>query len=105
MLDILDKIKSCIKSRRILWTYHVTMRMADRAITRRTVLDAVQSYEVLEMYPDDKYMPSCLLRGELNEMFFHIACAFDVENDNVRIISAYRPSPEKWDAEGRRRVG
>jgi hypothetical protein len=36
-------------------------------------------------------------------MFFHIACAFDVENDNVRIITAYRPSPEKWDAEGRRR--
>jgi len=81
------------------------MRMVDRAITRKMILDAVQSYEVLEMYPNDKYMPSCLLRGKLNDMFFHIACAIDVENDNVRIITAYRPSPEKWDAEGRRRIG
>ena len=34
---------------------------------------------------------------------FHVLFAVDVENDNVRIVTAYRPHPDEWDSEFRLR--
>ncbi len=54
-------IQDRIRQGRILWTYHVNMRLAERFISREAILAAVYSYELVESYPDDKYLPSYLL--------------------------------------------
>ena len=34
------------------------MRLQGRFISRQHILDAVDTYEVIESYPEDKYLPS-----------------------------------------------
>lgn len=99
-------IKKCLQVRRIHWTYHVNMRLGGRHITRDEILDAIDSYEMIEAYPDDKYLPSYLLSGQAVGGSFHALFAVDVEGDNVRIVTAYRPDPIEWepDMRTRRRV-
>jgi len=94
--DPLDFIRQCVKRRDVLWTYHVNMRLAKRHIPRAAILESTMSFEVVESYPDDKYMPSYLVYAELNSEIFHVLFATDVQGNNVRIVTAYRPNPEEW---------
>ena len=91
--DPLAFIQRCVRERKIHWTYHVNMRLANRHLTRDEILSAVESYEVVESYPDDKYLPTYLILGAAT---FHILFATDVDADNVRIVTAYRPDPNEW---------
>ena len=90
-------VQGCIRGRRILWTYHVNLRLQGRFIPRQTILDAVDSYEIVESYPDDKYLPSYLLLGRMAGDAIHVLFATDVEGDNVRVVTAYRPDPDEWE--------
>lgn len=51
--DPLDFIRRCVREGRILWTYHVNMRMKDRFISRRMILESIDNYEIIESYPED----------------------------------------------------
>ncbi len=93
----LDFIRLCVRYGKILWTYHVNMRMRDRLIPRRSITDSHGDYEIIEEYPEDKYLPSYLVRSEYLGDVFYVLFAVDVEGNNVRIITAYRPSPEEWE--------
>jgi hypothetical protein len=98
--DPLAFIQHCVRERKLLWTYHVNMRLEKRYITRDEILDAIDSYEMIESYPDDKYLPSYLvLAGDT----FHVLFAVDVAGDNVRIVTAYRPDPKEWESDLRTR--
>jgi hypothetical protein len=76
-------IQTCVRGRRILWTYHVNVRLKGRFVPRQTILDAVDSYEIIESYPEDKYLPSCLVPGRPAGDAFHVLFATDVEGNNV----------------------
>lgn len=92
-------IRECLRSGQILWTYHVNMRLGQRFISRATIINAVESYEVVEAYPEDKYFPSYLLLGRVGEEVFHALFGADVEGHNVRVVTAYYPSPEEWETD------
>ena len=102
--DPLAFIKKCLRERHIYWTYHVNMRLASRHITRDEILEAIDGYEIIESYPDDKYLPSyLLLGGAAGRTFHHVLFAVDVEGDNVRIVTTYRPDPNEWETDMRTR--
>lgn len=103
--DPLRFIQACVRDRRVFWTYHVNMRLKGRFIPRVTILDAVDSFEVIEAYPEDKYLPSYLVLAGLPAAPFHVLFAIDLEGDNVRVVTAYRPSPDEWEADLRTRRG
>ena len=90
--DPLAFIQRCVRARRVFWTYHVNMRLAGRHISRQDIYRAADTYEVVEAYPDDKYLPSYLVLGNAATDAFHILFAADVAADNVRVVTAYRPS-------------
>ena len=96
-------IQECIRNRRVLWTYHVNMRLRGRFIRREAVLDAVESYEIIEAYPGDKYLPSYLVLGRLAGEAFHLLFAADVEGNNVRVVTAYRPGEDEWESDWKKR--
>jgi hypothetical protein len=96
-VDILDFIKSCIKRREIRWTYHVNMRMKGRFIPRNDILSSTDSFEIIEEYPKDKYLPSYLVYTEYRGQIIHIQIATDLENHCITIVTAYKPSLDKWE--------
>lgn len=97
--DPLSFIRECIRGGRIFWTYHVNMRLGQRLIARETIIHAAESYEIVEEYPADKYFPSYLLLGRRGEEAFHVLFGADIEGQNVRIVTAYYPSLEEWEAD------
>jgi len=65
-------------------------------------LDAVMvgtcSGEVIEDYPTDPRGPSCLVCSALAaEFWVHTVWGWDAEGEIAVLITAYRPTPEKWD--------
>ena len=94
--DPIRFIQDCIRRGRILWTYHVNMRLAGRFIPREAILRAIETLELVEAYPDDKYLPSYLVLGWADADALHVLVAVDVEDDNVRIVTAYRPDRAEW---------
>ena len=101
--DPLRFVQRCIRTRRVQWTYHVNMRLAKRFISREDILAAVESYQIVEAYPEDKYLPSYLLLARLGKDAFHVLLAADVAGDNVRVVTAYRPSTDEWQADLKKR--
>ena len=101
--DPLAFIQRCVRARQVLWTYHVQMRLQGRTLSREVLLRSVESYEILEPYPDDKYLPSYLVYCDSQEGVAHIHIATDVAGDNIRIVTAYRPSLHEWEPDLRTR--
>src|SRR6056297_850681 len=92
----LQFIQSCVRSRNIFWTYHVNMRLRQRSIPRSWILESVESYILIESYPEDKYLPSYLVWSEYDDEIFHIIFGVDTNGNNVRVITFYRPDPGEW---------
>ena len=97
--DPLAFIRECLREGHILWTYHVNMRLGQRFIARDTIIGASVSYEIVEEYPEDKYLPSYLLLGRWGSAGFHVLFGVDVPGHNVRVVTAYCPDPEEWEAD------
>jgi len=59
-------------------------------------LFSIDTYEIIESYPDDKYLPSFLIWAQYGKDILHFHIAADFENEMVRIITTYKPTLEKW---------
>jgi hypothetical protein len=94
--DPLAFIRRCVKLNKLKWTYHVNMRMKGRFVSRHAILNSFEEYEIIEEYPKDKYFPSYLVCSYFQDKIFHVLFAVDIEEDDVRIVTAYYPDPEKW---------
>lgn len=101
--DPLGFIGNCVRSGNILWTHHVNMRMSRRKIDRSMVIGSVETYEIIEAYPEDKYHPSFLVYAEHEGVPFHILFGVDVLGENVRIVTTYHPDPDEWTSDLKRR--
>ena len=101
--DPLAFIVRCVRGQRIYWTYHVNMRLAGRHISRRDLCEATDTYELIEAYPDDKYLPSYLVLAATAGNTFHVLFAADVADDSVRVVTSYRPSPNDWEPDKKTR--
>jgi len=89
-------IQNCIRTKQIHWTYHVNMRLMKRSISRTLILDSVDNFVLIESYPEDKYFPSYLIWSTIQDIIFHILFAVDANEGNVRVVTAYKPDPDRW---------
>jgi len=64
---------------------------------------AVNTYEIIEAYPKDKYLPSYLVYAVHQGQVLHILFAVDMGVDNVRVVTAYRPDSHEWGSDLRKR--
>ncbi len=95
--DPLEVIRRCIRDKKVFWTYHVNMRLEKRSVTREMILASVDEMEIIEEYPEDKYSPSYLLLSRDGDIWYHVLAAVDAAGDNVRVVTAYLPNPNKWE--------
>jgi hypothetical protein len=79
------------------------MRLRGRFIRRDAILSSVDRYEIIEEYPKDKYLPSFLVYTKYQGQIIHVQIAVDLENSFVTIVTAYKPSLDKWEKDYRTR--
>jgi hypothetical protein len=96
MLSIEDVRRYCTNDTIVL-TAHLLTRIRQRHIQIKDIKDAILNGEIIEQYPNDYPFPSCLINSEN----IHIVCS--IGEGVLYIITAYRPSPEKWDVDSRTR--
>ena len=94
--DPLDFIRQCVRDGFVYWTYHVNMRLRSREISRSAIIESLNEYEVIEAYPEDKYLPSYLVWTEYESQIVHVLFAVDLEDGNIRVVTAYHPDPLEW---------
>ena len=91
----LDIIRELCKMRQIKWTTHAVTRYQERGITRDEIINCIEHGEVIEEYPDDYPHPSCLIfHIVIVGKPLHVVVGHDEEY--VYVITAYRPSLDKW---------
>ncbi len=66
---------------------------------------ATETYEIIASYPEDKYLPSYLVWATSEAGAFHALFAADIDKDNVRIVTAYRPHADEWESDLKSRKG
>jgi hypothetical protein len=79
------------------------MRLRGRSISRTAIIESVDGFEIIESYPDDKYLPSYLVFAKHGGEAMHILFAADVPGRNVRVVTAYKPDPKEWESDLRTR--
>jgi hypothetical protein len=73
------------------------MRLRQRGHDADALGNAIASLEIIEAYPDDKYLPSFLVRGEIKGAVLHAQIATDVAGGNIRVVTMYTPDADEWD--------
>jgi len=85
-------------------TKHVYNRCRERGIRYSDIKNAILNSEIIEQYPDDFPYPSCLTLGaSIQGSFIHVVCG--VGEGKLWIVTAYYPSPEKWESDFKTRKG
>ena len=80
--------------------FELSQHAVDQAIIRHVSVqdlrDAIDGGEVIELYPDDKYGPSCLIFGMMRMgRPLHVQCS-DPTRPLVKIITVYEPDAALW---------
>ena len=84
---------------KIVWTEHVILRLRERKLKRKDVLECIANGEIVEHYKDDKPFPSCLISGRaLDGRPMHVVCGV---NSGIVccIITSYCPATDKWESD------
>ncbi len=101
MIDI-EVLRKYYEDEKVYVTGHASERYRQRGIRAKDVRRAVENGEIIEQYPEDYPFPSCLILGrDENGKALHV-CMSD-EGSACRIITAYYPGVEKWEADNKTR--
>ena len=97
MIDIME-LRNYYVNDAVLISDHAAMRFRQRGLKVKDIRCAVNNGEIIEQYPDDFTFPSCLILGKTSDgRCIHVVMSD--EGKMSRIITAYYPAPDKWDAE------
>lgn len=92
-MDI-EKIRDKIRAGEYRYSDHAVKRMIKRSINRKEVENSVLKGDIIEEYPDDKYSPSCLIHGVVEEARnLHVQISLP---PLVVVITVYEPDASEW---------
>ena len=91
----LDDIRKICSDDNIILSSHTKNRFIERNISYKDVYTAILNGEIIEEYPDDTPFPSCLICAQTDSGYIHTVISTD--NTYIYIITAYRPSLDKWE--------
>jgi hypothetical protein len=85
----------------VTFTRHAILRMSAAAIARAEIDRILASGDIIERYPDGEPYPSVLMLGWSEARPIHVVAAHNTAEDEIIIITAYRPDSERRDPEFR----
>jgi len=103
---ICDKAKqsSIPDNEKILWSIHAVRKLRVEGLRKSAVEASLRSCELIEDYhTEGRPLPDCLVLGFMSGEPIHIVVAIDEENDRILIVTVYRPLPERWKNDWKRR--
>jgi hypothetical protein len=90
----IDQIQQALINKVFRYSRHAIEQRVNRHISNQEVEEAINSGEIIEEYPHDKYGPSCLIYGRTSEKRpLHIQCSL---SSPMVIITVYEPDPLQW---------
>jgi len=101
----ITQIQLLISESKIIWTEHIAIRLRERGIKREELIECIKNGEIIEQYPDDTPYPSCLISGFCKAgKPLHVVIGLDY-GVLCCMITAYRPSLDKWEEDFKTRKG
>ncbi len=94
----IDEIRRLYSAGSVIWTTHVIKRLQKHGIYIEHIGQCIMNGEIIEQYPDDFPYPSCLILG-CNTGNEYIHTVVGSNGTDLWIITAYHPSPEKWESD------
>ena len=95
-MKAIEEVRSQLHSGMFDFSRHALVRVVERDISEREIRQAGVGATIIEDYPGDKYSPSCLLLGFTQAgRPLHIQVSL-ADNNLVRIVTLYEPSPNDW---------
>jgi hypothetical protein len=83
---------------KIYWNDHALLRMRQRAITIREVVEVAGIGDIIEEYHEDKPFPSVLISGRCSSgRTLHVVIGVNSAHGEIYIITCYEPEPSRWD--------
>ncbi|WP_095042630.1 DUF4258 domain-containing protein [Candidatus Promineifilum breve] len=89
-----------IRSKVIRDEFEFTRHALDRTILRRIhvseIREAIDTGQIIEDYPEDKYGPSCLILGFTQAgRPLHLQLTYPLQS-LIKLITVYEPDPDEW---------
>ena len=85
-----------MNSPKVLFRVHAVQRMFERNVSAKKVSQALQSGETIEDYTAEMPEPSRLILGFQGKRPFHVVTSENPGTNEMTIITAYIPDPDKW---------
>jgi hypothetical protein len=100
-----DRIRALARQRKVLVSHHGFVRLAARGILVTDVVRGVTEGEPIEDYPDYHAGPAVLvLQRDGSHEPLHVVWGIEKDTSGPAVIvTAYRPRPEDWSEDFRRR--
>lgn len=93
---MIQEIRKRVAQGQFEFSQHAVDQSIIRRISVREIREAIAVDEVIEVYPEDKYGPSCLIFGKTDAgRPLHVQCS-DPSRPVVKIITMYEPDPALW---------
>ena len=93
---MIDEIRRRIARGDFEFSQHAVGQAIIRHISVQELQEAIAGGEVIEVYPEDKYGPSCLIFGMTKVgRPIHVQCS-DPSRPTVKIVTVYEPDPAIW---------
>jgi Domain of unknown function (DUF4258) len=93
----LEKIVEAIQAGQVLPSRHSQKEAANDDLVLGEIYDSVLQGELIEAYPEAYLMPAGLILG-FNTVGdpIHSVWGYDQVSQTARLITVYRPSPDRW---------
>ncbi len=101
--DWLPNLRQVVRAGRIEWKQHALERLVIRGIRMDSVEKAILEGEMVEFYPEAHPVPACLLLHVAGHEPLHVVVAFDDNSAVCHVITAYRPSLDKFESDWKTR--
>jgi hypothetical protein len=100
-MDI-EQIRKSVAEGQINWQRHALTRMLERNISTEEVKEVISLGEIIEEYPNDYPLPSCLMfYNDIKSL--HVVLSYNEASKTIYIITAYQPDLNHFEADFKRR--
>jgi hypothetical protein len=89
---------------KIMWSLHALKKLRIENFRKVEIEESLKRCIIIENYSgQSRPLPDCLVLGSINDDPIHAVIAVDRDFDRIFIVTVYRPTPERWEDDWKKR--